>query len=117
DGWLDLWVSGYSGTIADLAAEAAGIPERAARSHLYRNRGDGTFEDVAPRVNLDAIYVPMGANFGDFDNDGWLDVYLGTGDPNYEALMPNIALRNNLGMRFQDITQSSGLGHLQKGHG
>jgi hypothetical protein len=58
----------------------------------------------------------MGASFGDFDNDGWLDVYLGTGDPTYQAVVPNIALRNDRGVRFQNITQSAGLGHLQKGH-
>jgi hypothetical protein len=62
-------------------------------------------------------FLPMGANFGDFDDDGYLDIYLGTGDPAYETLTPNVAFRNDAGRRFQDITTSAGLGHLQKGHG
>ena len=42
----------------------------------------------------------MGANFGDIDNDGFLDIYLGTGAPSFAALMPNIMLRNDGGRRF-----------------
>ena len=59
----------------------------------------------------------MGANFGDVDNDGFLDFYLGTGAPTYTALMPNLLYRNHDGKYFVDITSSSGTGHLQKGHG
>ena len=59
----------------------------------------------------------MGANFGDLDNDGYLDIYLTTGQPDYAALMPNVMLRNDNGKRFQDVTTSGGFGHLQKGHG
>jgi hypothetical protein len=59
----------------------------------------------------------MGANFGDLDNDGFQDMYFGTGDPDYSSLWPNIMLRNDSGQRFQDVTASGGFGHLQKGHG
>jgi hypothetical protein len=59
----------------------------------------------------------MGHNFGDLDNDGYLDVYLGTGRPPYDALMPNLMYRNDGGERFVDVTYSGGFGHLQKGHG
>jgi hypothetical protein len=59
----------------------------------------------------------MGANFGDLDNDGWLDIYLGTGDPSYQCLLPNRMFRNQEGKSFQDVTTSGGFGHLQKGHG
>jgi hypothetical protein len=58
----------------------------------------------------------MGANFGDLDNDGWLDFYLGTGDPNLTTLIPNRMFRNDAGKAFQDVTTSGGFGHLQKGH-
>ena len=60
--------------------------------------------------------MPMGSNFGDLDNDGFLDFYLGTGGPSYGALVPNILFRNHEGEKFVDITASSGTGHLQKGH-
>ncbi len=58
----------------------------------------------------------MGCNFGDLDGDGFLDFYLGTGWPAYEALMPNLVFRNRAGVDFSDVTTAAGLGHLQKGH-
>jgi hypothetical protein len=59
----------------------------------------------------------MGSNYGDIDNDGWPDVYLGTGAPDLRALMPNRMFRNDAGRRFLDVTTTARLGHLQKGHG
>jgi hypothetical protein len=59
----------------------------------------------------------MGANFGDVDNDGYLDIYLGTGSPSYASLVPNVLLRNQEGKSFVDVTASSGTGELHKGHG
>ena len=59
----------------------------------------------------------MGSNFGDIDNDGFLDFYLGTGRPEYRYLVPNVLFHNVEGRRFEDVTTSSGTGHLQKGHG
>ena len=61
--------------------------------------------------------MTMGANFGDLDNDGWLDFYLGTGYPEYEALMPNVMYRNRRGRGFADVSTAGGFAHLQKGHG
>ena len=75
------------------------------------------FRDVSKEVGLDKVYLTMGSNFADFDNDGYLDIYLGTGDPDYSTLVPNRMLRNVGGRRFVDITATSGTGHLQKGHG
>jgi ASPIC/UnbV protein/VCBS repeat protein len=59
----------------------------------------------------------MGSNFGDVDDDGFLDFYLGTGAPAYETLMPNLLYHNEAGKRFRDVTMASGFGDLQKGHG
>ena len=72
---------------------------------------------MTAEVGLDRVVLPMGSNFGDLDNDGFLDIYLGTGRPSYSYLMPNVLLRNDGGRRFEDVTAATGTGHLQKGHG
>ena len=117
DDWLDLFVTGYEATPADLLADYRGEAHGATFPKLYRNTGDGHFKDVTREAGLEHVYLPMGANFGDVDFDGWLDIYLATGDPKFETLMPNVLLRNVGGKRFEDATITSGLGHLQKGHG
>ena len=118
DGWPDIFVAGYSvDSMKDMADFEMGKPFHGELPRLYHNNHDGTFSDVTKAVHLDRVVLPMGANFGDLDNDGWLDVYLGTGDPSYQALLPNKMFRNNDGKVFQDVTTSGGFGHLQKGHG
>ena len=100
-----------------VAADYLGIPNPGPKPRLYHNNGNGTFTDVAKAARLDRVLVVMGANFGDLDNDGWLDFYLGTGEPVLSSLMPNRMFRNAGGKLFQDVTTSGGFGHLQKGHG
>ncbi len=122
DGWIDLFVSSYSASYVatrpgDVAADYLGLPTTAETPRLYRNRGDGSFADVTVAAGLDRVLLAMGANFGDLDNDGWIDFYLATGGPDFRALMPNRMFRNDSGRGFQDVTTSGGFGHLQKGHG
>jgi hypothetical protein len=118
DGWLDIFAGGYSTeSMEDVGSFMLGKPHHASVSHLYRNNHDGTFSDLPHAAGLDRAITVMGANFGDLDNDGWLDVYLGVGDPSYEALMPKKMFRNDRGRYFQDVTTSGGFGNLQKGHG
>ncbi|MEE3257593.1 MAG: CRTAC1 family protein [Candidatus Latescibacterota bacterium] len=117
DGFLDLFVSGYKADAGDVAADYLGLPHKGEPPRLYRNQGDGTFLDVAAQTQSDKVLFTMGCNFGDLDNDGWLDFYAGTGDPDYRSLMPNRMFRNAGGQLFQDVTTSGGFGHLQKGHG
>jgi len=118
DGWPDIFVAGYSMQSAmDVGAFELGKPFQAETSRLYRNNHDGTFTDVAKQTGIDRAILVMGAGFGDLDNDGWLDVYLGTGESSYQALLPNRMFRNAGGKRFEDVTTSGGFGHLQKGHG
>ena len=118
DGWPDIFVAGYSTeSLQDVGQFEMGHEAKAELPRLYHNNHDGTFSDVSQSMHLDRTILTMGANFGDLDNDGWLDVYLGTGDSMYEALLPNRMFRNAEGRKFQDITTSGGFGHLQKGHG
>src|SRR5205814_8184254 len=74
-------------------------------------------QEVSKEVGVDKVFAPMGCNFADFDNDGYLDFYLGTGEPCFGTLVPNRMFKNVAGKRFADITATSGTGHLQKGHG
>jgi tetratricopeptide (TPR) repeat protein len=117
DGWLDLFVTSYFLSVDESARTYLGLSNHAATLKLYRNQRNGTFADVTREVGLDKVYMPMGANFGDIDNDGWLDIYLGTGSPSYAALVPSVLLRNRDGQSFVDVTSSSGTGELGKGHG
>ncbi len=121
DGWLDILVCGYEfdGSLARyFAAEALGIAsDNAGKVFLFRNKHDGTFEDVSEKAGLDKFAFAMGSNFGDIDNDGWLDMYLGTGNPLYQSLVPNKMFKNIEGRRFVDVTTSARVGNLQKGHG
>ena len=86
-------------------------------ARLYRGTGEGRFEEVSRRYNLVRPTAAMGANFGDLDNDGYLDFYLGTGYPPYDSLMPSVMYRSQNGKGFSDVTYAGGFGHLQKGHG
>jgi hypothetical protein len=119
DGWLDIFVSGWRApnSVADVAADAMGLPHEGETPRLYRNNHDGTFSNVTAAAKLNRLLVAMGSNFGDLDNDGWLDFYLGTGAPDLAMLIPNRMFRNANGKFFQDVTTSGGFGHLQKGHG
>ena len=117
DGWLDLFVSNDYHSVVEVAAGFLGLPLKAEGSKLYKNTGQGGFQDVSKEAGLDRTFMAMGSNFGDFDNDGWLDIYLGTGAPSYGAMVPNVLFRNHDGEYFSDITASSGTGSLEKGHG
>jgi hypothetical protein len=118
DGWEDLFVSGYKmGNVGEVAADFLGMPNQGTPPKLYHNNRDGTFTDVTEAVGLNHVLLTMGCNFGDLDNDGWLDCYLGTGEPSLGAIMPNRMFRNAEGKSFQDVTTAGGFGHLQKGHG
>jgi hypothetical protein len=128
DGWLDIWVSGYGDeprgwysptishlTLTELVASKLGLPTKAATFRLYRNER-GAFADVTRSANLNKAVLAMSANFGDLDNDGYLDFYTGTGAPSYGSLIPNEMYRNDGGTTFKNITTAGGFGHLQKGH-
>jgi tetratricopeptide (TPR) repeat protein len=117
DGWPDLFVTSYFISIDESVRTYLGLPHNALGMKLYRNQHDGTFKDVTVETKLDKVLMPMGANFGDIDNDGFLDIYLGNGNPNYASLIPHVMLRNHDGKYFADVTAATGTGELHKGHG
>ena len=91
------------------------VPSPEGKPRLFRNRGDGTFEDITRKAGLWKSMSSMGSNFGDLDNDGWLDMYIGTGAPPFEFLVPNRAFLNIAGQTFDDVTVELNLGTLAKG--
>jgi hypothetical protein len=117
DGWDDLFVSSYFMSVDEHARWYQRRAPNAQTSKLYRNLGNGTFSDVTVAAGLNRVYMPMGSNFGDVDNDGFPDIFLGSGSPSYAAMVGSVLLRNRNGQSFVDVTGSSGTGEIHKGHG
>ena len=107
----------------DFFLKRAGQTPSALRVHpdasrLFRNNGDGTFTDVTYAAKLYYPTGTMGAGVADLDNDGHVDVYLGTGDPQLSRLEPNRFFRNNGDGTFSDLTGYVGFARPgNKGHG
>lgn len=96
DGDLDAYLV-QSG---DLSPEATNLPG----NKLYRNLGDGRFEDVTAAAGVGDTGYGMGCAVGDVDGDGDPDLYV----TNYG---PNVLYQNNGDGTFTDITEASGTGH------
>ena len=117
DGWPDILATCFDRTLGDVVKGMVGEPHGRESNRLFRNLGGKGFKDVTKEVGLDLVFSAMGSNYADFDNDGFLDFYLATGEPKLSTLIPNRMFKNVAGKRFAEITGTSGTGHLQKGHG
>src|SRR6185295_13143785 len=102
DGWVDALV--LSGTRLQDGARADQTfpPGKAPLSRLYRNNHDGTFSDTTSRAGLNATGWASGVCAGDYDNDGWLDLFI-----TYYG--QNVLYRNRGDGRFEDVTARAGL--------
>src|SRR5262245_7837294 len=80
-----------------------GSKDPAPTMKLYRNKGDGNFEDVTAAVGLDIPLYGMGVCVGDFDNDGFTDIYV-------TAIGGCKLFRNEGGKHFKDVTDVAGVG-------
>ena len=120
DGWEDLFVAEFGQVSKPKSAFVTqnyqGI-KNGNQPRIYKNLKDNTFAEQSEKMGITDAIFSMGSNFGDLDNDGFLDFYLGTGSPNFTSIFPNRMFRNNQGESFQDVTTSGGFGHIQKGHG
>ncbi len=96
DGWQDiLFIQGSTLELTHAGKDPL--------SRLYRNRGDGTFVDVTESAGLTSRGWGMGVGIGDYNNDGWADIYL-------TRLGPNVLYRNNGDGTFTDVTAQAGVG-------
>lgn len=97
DGWQDLFFvnscpwPGHQGR------------DEKATSHLYRNKGNGTFEDVTQAMGLNRPMYGMGVTVGDYNNDGYPDLFI-------SCVGQNCLFRNDGGKRFLDVTSTAGVG-------
>jgi hypothetical protein len=118
---LDLLVNSYrtpQTAIPDLwyyAADLLGREQPADTPRLFLNQGAEGFVDATAAYGISRVMLATGGNFGDLDNDGFLDFYVATGYPGIEAVLPNLMYRNRNGGAFQDVTWAGGFGHLQPG--
>ena len=118
DGHEDLFVGGYgSSSVSEACRAYLGLTPKTGTSVLYRNLGNGTFQDVTGVMGLENILNVMGLNHGDLNADGHEDIYIGTGSPSFSNLIPNRLFINVGGTNFVEKTYESRTGSLQKGHG
>ncbi len=96
DGWLDVYFS-RGHYLPGSEKEQEEVVNR-----LFRNRGDGTFEDVTERANCGDPGYGQGVAVGDYNNDGWDDIFVS----NYG---PNVLYRSNGDGTFTDVTERAGL--------
>ncbi len=113
DGWLDLFAA--NGGVSAIEAQVrTGDPfPLRMLSQLYRNLGNGRFEDVSPRAGrvFASPHVSRGAAFGDVDNDGDVDIVVGNAAEPLQLLVNDIGTRNHwLGLRLLDRHGRDALG-------
>ena len=99
DGWPDLFLVNFA---APMGVPDEEMAASSATDRLYRNRGDGTFEDVTESAGVGAAHRGIGASFGDYDADGDLDLFV-------TSWGRNILWNNQGDGTFRDVTASVGL--------
>jgi hypothetical protein len=117
DGWLDIVQCTWSRpqdaiyTLRTGQGPYGGSPLR-----VFRNNRDGTFTDIAPQLGLTGCWGTMSGTVGDFNNDGYLDLLLGNGDPSIDRTEAAVLLEND-GRQFHNVTFAAGMPFTGKGHG
>jgi len=96
DGWIDIYLTNGN------RLDAHWDPGKAPTSHLYKNNRDGTFTDITEKSGLGRAGWQTGVCVGDYDNDGWDDLFCCFWGH-------NILFRNNGNGTFTDVTKKAGL--------
>ncbi len=101
DGFMDIYFLNW-GPLEGVTATAPGTKREPNR--LYRNRGDGTFEDVTRKAGLEGSGFASAATAGDFDNDGNTDLYIA-------GVGRSWLYRNRGDGTFEDVTEKAAVGN------
>lgn len=126
DGDLDVFVAGYvSLDLKNLPVFGSsktcsykgirvqcgprGLPGE--RDYFYRNKGDGTFEEIAEKIGVadKDKYFGLGVTFADYNNDGWIDLYVA------DDSSPNYLYKNNQDGTFSDVSFQTGTSYSGAG--
>jgi len=117
DGWMDIgqfiW-SDHDDVIYTMRNGQG--PQSGQSMRVYHNNRDGTFTMVSRELGLTECWGTMSGSFGDFNNDGYLDVALGNGSPKLDRLDPMIIFEND-GRKFRNTSFAAGLPLTGKSHG
>src|SRR5262249_13248997 len=99
DGYLDLVIS-------------RGTQNGSVKQTLYRNNGDETFTDASDQSGLGIVANNRAAAWGDYDNDGYLDLYLVNSGRDPQGKGPNYLFRNNGNGTFTDVASAAGVADM-----
>jgi len=102
DGWPDIYFT--NAPTVEMAVKG-----QKSRGALYHNNRDGTFKDVTDKSGLTASCFAMGGAVGDYDNDGWPDVYVAC------DTTPNLLYHNNQNGTFTEIGKTAGVAYGEDG--
>jgi hypothetical protein len=108
DGFMDLYLA--NGSFHDRLSDQEYEPEKVHTNQLFRNKGDGTFEDVTKKAGVGHKGYGMGVTIGDFNNDGYPDIYVSNHGP-------NVLYKNNGNGTFTDISQKAGVAGVESSVG
>ena len=95
DGWLDIYFT-------NAPTVAMAVKGQTSKGALYHNNHDGTFTDVTAKAGLSTPCFAMGGAVGDYNNDGWPDLYI-------TCLGGNVLYKNNGDGTFTDVTAKAGV--------
>jgi hypothetical protein len=95
DGWMDIY-------LVNSGPSDFYTPRQTLKNALYRNNRDGTFTDATDRAGVSGGTFGMGAAAGDYDGDGWQDLYV-------TAYGRNVLYHNNGNGTFADVTEKAGV--------
>lgn len=107
DGFIDLYIANYEGS----GSGGSGLTNEPLPDFLWHNNGDGTFTDVSDSTGLrdEEDHCGRGVEWGDFDNDGDLDIYIS----NYR-LNPNLLWENQGDGTFKNVAEEKGVDGVRR---